>query len=267
MVQLQAVTLAAKLLVLSAPTILHYNATSTPQRGQTPDISLKGARTIALLAQYIFAQAAASTTFYDVRDRARTLGALVRGVNVDVYRASVASAASLSVASASNALSHIGNGDGGYERIEVSADDWDRHVRVHAHHTSSVNLDGTSTTWGEGDDCGDDDDDNTATGGVTLRVEQLRVVLFEGKTIGNWEASVSSKELGRLPCFQSDSVWKDNFVPSTGAAASYPLGTMGNLVGRSLFGAEDRVLMFSGDSDGTDPSLRNSPVRAVMSYS
>ena len=258
--QLQAVTLAAKLLVLSAPTFLHYNATPAPQLGQTPGISLRGARTIALLVQYIFAQAAASPTFYDVRDRARTLGALVRGVNVDVYRASVASATSLSVTSASNALNHIGNGDGEYERIEVSADDWDRHARAQALHTSPVNVHGTSTTWGE-------DDDNTATGGVTLRVEQLRVVLFEGKTVGNWEASVSSKGLGRLPCFQSGNVWKDNFVAFPGAATSYPLGTMGNLVGRSLFGAEDRVLTFSGDSDGTDPSLRNSPVRAVISYS
>lgn len=38
---------------------------------------------------------------------------------------------------------------------------------------------------------------------------------------------------------------------------------MGNLVGRNLLGAEDRVLMFSGD--GTDSSLRDSPVRAFTS--
>jgi hypothetical protein len=40
---------------------------------------------------------------------------------------------------------------------------------------------------------------------------------------------------------------------------------MGNLVGRSLFGAEDRVLTFSGDGEGTDPCLRDSVVRTLIS--
>jgi hypothetical protein len=239
-VQLQAVTLAAKLLVLSAPTPLDYHVTSTPQLGQLPDTSSKAARTIALLAQYTFAQAAASPVSYDVRDRARTLGTLVRGINMDVYRTSVASAASLSVAAHPNASIHFDNGDRGDEGLEVSAEDWNRQVRSHALRTASANGHDVDTTWGEDDDR----DDGTTAGGVTLRVEQVRVVLFEGKTVGDWETSVLSKGFD--------------------AAASHPLGTMGNLVGRSLFGAEDRVLTFSGDGEGTEPSLRDSPVRPLI---
>jgi hypothetical protein len=192
-VQLQAVTLAAKLLVLSASTSAHHNATPTPQLGQPTS---NAAHTIALLAQYIFAQAAASPMFYDVRDRARTLGALVRGVNMDVYRASVASASSFSAASASNALAHGGH-DGGNEGMEVSAEGWDRQVHAHALRTTFTNGHGVDTTWDENDTR----DDDAVAGGVILRVEQVRVVLFEGKIVARAETNALSKGFGRLTCF------------------------------------------------------------------
>lgn len=48
------------------------------------------------------------------------------------------------------------------------------------------------------------------------------------------------------------------------ASSTYPLGTMGTQLGRTLFGAEDRVLGFSGGGEGTDASLRDSPVRFIL---
>lgn len=192
-VQLQAVTLASKLLILSVPAPVDHNATSTPQAGQ---LTSKASHTIALLAQYIFRQAAASPMFYDVRDRARTLGALVRGVNMDVYRASVASASSFSAASASNTLIHGGGDDGGdeHEGVEVSAEDWDRQMHAHAIQTTFTNGHGVGTTWGEGNTR----DDAAVAGGVILRVEQVRVVLFDGKGL---ETNLVSKGFGKLACF------------------------------------------------------------------
>lgn len=193
--QLQAVTLAVKLLVLSAPTSSNYDATPAPRQGQLSD---KAAHTVALLVQYIFAQAAASPVHYDVRDRARTLGALVRGINMDVYRASVASATSLSAASRSNVSIHLGNGDRANDGVEVSAGEWDRQVRAHALQTPA---NGRGVRAAQGEDGARDDD--AIAGGVTLRVEQVRVVLFEGKTVTRWEPSESelSRGFGKLSNF------------------------------------------------------------------
>ncbi|KAF8322550.1 hypothetical protein DL93DRAFT_2050663 [Clavulina sp. PMI_390] len=173
-VQLQALTLAAKLLVISPPT--SSTAANAVPLGSIPTPASKASKQIALLAQYVFAQAAISPNHYDVRDRARSLGALLRGVNMDVYRAS--------------------------------------------------------------------EEDDEGAGGVTLRVEQVRLVLFEGKTISTVSGSSSSA-----------SALEPGSSAGIGGVA-YPLGTMGSQVGRTLFGAEDRVLRFPAGGEGTDSSLR-----------
>lgn len=53
-------------------------------------------------------------------------------------------------------------------------------------------------------------------------------------------------------------------IGATLTSSTYPLGTMGTQLGRTLFGAEDRVLGFSGGGEGTDASLRDSPVCFIL---
>lgn len=170
-VQLQALTLAAKLLVTCPPP--PPSAPSTPALGQLPTAASTASHKIALLTQYVFAQAASNTVSYNVRDRARTLGALVRGVSKEVYRASVAKSSPSLLDDSLRGEELAGTDD---YSVEVSAEDWERQARS----ANGVLLNGN--TAAEPADDGDEEADVAAAGGVTLRVEQVRLVLFEGKS-------------------------------------------------------------------------------------
>lgn len=202
-VQLQSLILAAKLLVLAPPT--STSSSSIGALGQVPSSS-SPAHKIALLARYIFAQAArvpllstttttittvpatksSIATALSVRDRARTLGSLLRGVDPELFRASVLSEKDVAeitrtIASASNSelrARGLGFGVNGHGReeeegdeYEVSAEDWERAAaRAQNDNEEAEKLEGDSRGVG---------------GGVTLRVEQVRVVLFEGVSFAN----------------------------------------------------------------------------------
>lgn len=115
-----------------------------------------------------------------MRDRARTLGALVRGVSKEVYRASVATSSSSLLQDSLRGEELAGTDD---YSVEVSAEDWD----IRARSANGTLLNGDSAA-NPGDD-GDEEADAAAAGGVTLRVEQVRLVLFEGKSSASQSGS------------------------------------------------------------------------------
>lgn len=130
-----------------------------------------------------------------MRDRARTLGALLRGVSIEVYRASVVSASAVSPGASSPSRGRTPEYE--YDDVAVSAEDWDRQARALRNRDSAgVGVNGAF------DERGDADEEDA--GGVTLRVEQVRLVLFEGKAPKGFSAldgtgtCISSFELHEL---------------------------------------------------------------------
>ncbi|KAF8340022.1 adaptin N terminal region-domain-containing protein [Cantharellus anzutake] len=157
-VRLQCLTLAAKLLALS------------------PSNS-----TLVLLARYVFSQARYDVS-YDIRDRARMLAAILRGL--DLHEDEVL-------------------------EDENEGDIWERK-----------------------------DED---AGGVKLRIEQARVVLFEGKVHDP----------------------PSHFFQEIESMRFYTLGTMGIVANKSLYGSEDAQLP-DWTAQGVDSHLRDSPVRYFL---
>lgn len=175
-VQLQALTLAAKLLVLSF-SVSGSTVPLEPQKSLSPSPT----QTVHLLTQYVFSQAAIASTSYDVRDRARSLGALIRGISPVVYRASVSTYTFDQLYDDAKVTGDSNND------VEVTTEEWDRQARALRSMAPAAKDDGV------------EDDDNIDAGGVTLRVEQARLVLFEGKIV----ASSPSTNGGRFSILTS----------------------------------------------------------------
>lgn len=172
MVQLQALTLATKLLALSSAGS-SSSSVEPPQTSLSP--ALSPTQTVHLLTQYLFSQAAIASTSYDVRDRARSLGALIRGISPEVYRASVSTYASDQLYEDTAKTTAGNGGDNDDDDVEVTAEEWDRQVRALR----------STTTKTTSEDLEDETVDDIGAGGVTLRVEQARLVLFEGKIVSS----------------------------------------------------------------------------------